>query len=971
MLSFGPFRFDAAQAVIWRDTEALRLSPKACAVLAMLVAQPGQVVSKDALLAGVWPDVAVTEAVLAVYVGELRRAFGETARAPHCIETVHRRGYRFMAPVTRDAVPHPPPALAQRVERALPLLVGRDAALAQLHARWRQALGGARQVVFVTGEPGMGKTALLDTFLGQLRADPSLWMARGQCIAHYGSGEAYLPLLDALGHLWREGPAARVLEVLQQYAPTWMEHLPAYQSAPERAARPQPGLRATPERMLRELAEALDVLTAVQPLVLVLEDLHWSDLATLDLLAWLARRRQPARLLLLGTYRPVDVIVRQHPLRALTQDLALHQLCSELPLELLNHAEVRQHLTTRYPGQMVPETLASVLYQRTEGNPLFLVTLVETLERQGSIWGTLRDVDEALRAVPQSVGGLVEQQLGQCRAAERRMLEVASVAGSTFAAAALAASVDEPLEAIEHTCSTLARQGQFLRERGLEEWPDGTVTACYSFRHVLYQQAIYGQIAPGRRRRLHQQIGQQMGAGCGTQVGERAAELAMHFEHGRDYHRAVQYVQQAAENAARRSAPHEVIALLTRGLALLATLPETPARAQQELALQVALGPALQATQGYGAPEVEKVYTRARELCQQGGDTAQFCTVLWGLYAYYLAGAELRAAVELGEQCLALAERTTDAALRMEAHRALGNTLLCQGEFASARAHLEQVRALYDPQQHCFHALAYAGDPGVACLSFIAWTLWFLGYPDQALQSSNQALTLAQALSHPYSLGFALYRAARLHQYRREGQQAFARAGACVTLSTEQGFTYLAAMGTVSRGWALAWQGQGEEGRRQIGQGLAASRATGTVRHQVYILALLAEAYQSGGQIQAGLDVVAEALAGVERTEERWYEAELHRLKGELLLHHDIPDVPQAEVCFQQALAIARRQQAKSWELRAAMSLSRMWQQQGKQTAACELLAPVYGWFTEGFDTADLQEAKTLLTALEGTHGRG
>jgi predicted ATPase/DNA-binding winged helix-turn-helix (wHTH) protein len=964
MLAFGPFRFDVAQAVVWRDTHALRLSPKACAVLQMLVAQPGQVVAKGTLLEGVWPDVAVSEAVLAVCVGELRRAFGDTARAPHFIETVHRRGYRFIAPVTRCDARHQPQALEGMGGRELPLLVGRDAELAQLHAWWRQAQGGARQVVFVTGEPGIGKTALLDTFLARLLDATPLWMARGQCIAHYGSGEAYLPILDALGHLCREIPNARVLAVLKQYAPTWWVHLPAYQSATERDALQRHMQEATPERMLREIAEALEVLTTVQPLVLLLEDLHWSDVATLDLLAWLARRRQPARLLLVGTYRPVDVIVRQHPLRATTQELALHHLCRELPLELLTPADIRQYLTTRYRGQMVPETLASVLYQRTEGNPLFLVTLVETLERQGSAGAMWRDVDAALRAVPQSVGGLVEQQLGQCSATERVMLEVASVAGVTFAAAALAASVDEPIEAIEHRCSTLARQGQFLWERGLEEWPDGTVTACYGFRHALYQQAIYGQIAPGRRWRLHQQIGHRMEAGFGAQVGERAAELAAHFEQGRDTRRAVQYVQQAAENAARRNAPHEVIALLTRGLALLATLPETPARAQQELALQMALGPALQATQGYGAPEVEKVYTRAREICQQGGDTVQVCAALWGLYAYYLAGAELRVAVELGEQCLALAERTADAALHMEAHRALGNTWLCRGEFAAARAHLEQARALYDPQQHRFHALVSAGDPGVACLSFIAWTLWFLGYPDQALQSSHQALTLAQALSHPYSLGFALYRAARLHQYRREGQRAFARAEACVSLSTEQGFTYLAAMGTVTCGWALAWQGQGEEGIRQIGQGLAVSRATGTVRHQVYILALLAEAYQRGGQIQAGLDVVVEALAGVERTEERWYAAELHRLKGELVLHHDTPDEFQAEACFTQALDIARQQQAKSWELRTATSLARLWQQQGKRIEAHALLAPVYGWFTEGLETTDLQEARALLEDL-------
>jgi predicted ATPase len=566
--------------------------------------------------------------------------------------------------------------------------------------------------------------------------------------------------------------------------------------------------------------------------------------------------------------------------------------------------------------------------------------------------------------IPAGVQQLIELQLGHLSAAEQRMLEMASVAGVEFAVASIAAGGQTSPDLPEQICATLAQQGQFLEACGLATWPDGTVSGQYRFRHAVYQQVLYRQVAEARRVQGHRRIGVRLEAGYGAHTAEIAAALALHFERGQDPQRAVRYLGQAADTAAQRYAHHEVIALLTRGLELLATLPETPARTQQELALQMALGPALQATKGYGVPEVEKVYLRARELCQQGGDTVQFFAVLWGLYAYYLVGAELQAALELGKQCLALAQRTADAALRMEAHRALGNTLLCRGEFASARAHLEQARALYDPQQHRVHAFVYAGDPGVACLSFVAWTLWFLGYPDQALQRIHQALTLAQELSHPYSLGFALNRAARLHQYRREGPQAFARAEACVTLCTEQGFTYLSAMGAVSRGWGLTWQGQGEEGIRQIGQGLAVFRATGAVLHQVYFLALLAEAYQRAGQIQAGLDVLVEALAGVERTDERWYEAELHRLQGELLLHLDIPDAPQAEACFHQALTLARRQQARSWELRAAMSLSRLWQGQGKRAAARELLEPIYGWFTEGFETADLQEARTLLEAL-------
>ena len=981
IVSFGPYQFEPHNAQLCQGKRVLPLTRKACEVLQCLVAQPGQLVTKDALFEAVWPETVVSEGVLTNCIAELRQALGDNARRPQYIATVHRRGYRFIAPLSPPAPARSPVSQAPDPASApgpsplaapLPILhpatlrlVGREAELAHLHRLYTEALRGQRHVVFVTGEAGIGKTALVETFVQGLSHEPGLWLGHGQCIEQYGAGEAYLPLLEALGRLCRGPEGERLVALLAQYAPSWLVQLPGLLSASALADLQHTLVGTTRTRMLRELSVAFDVVSAVHPLVLVLEDLHWSDPSTVEALALLARRREAARLLVLGTYRAAEVVVHNHPLATVKHELLAREQAVEVALSSLRQAAVQAYVAARVEDQGAAAALAPVVYRRTDGHPLFMVQVIDYLAQEG---GSLPATPTALgvleRALPQGLRELIEAQLGRLSAEEQQVLEVGSVAGVEFAAASVAAGLQGTDATIEAVCERLVRRGLFLDEQGLETWPDGTVSGRYGFRHALYQDVLNQRQGSGWQARLHRQMGERQEHAYGERAWKVAAELAVHFERGQDYQRAVPYLQQAADNAAQRHAHHEVIALVTKGLELLATLPETPARAQQELALQVALGTALQATQGYGAPEVEKVYTRARELCQQGGDPAQCFAVLWGLYAYYLAGAELRAALELGEQCLALAQRTADASLRMEAHRALGNILLCQGEFVPARAHLEQASALYDPQQHRFHALVYAGDPGVACRSFIAWTLWFLGYPDQALQSSHQALTLAQDLSHPYSLGFALYRAARLHQYRREGQPALARAEACVTLCTAQGFTYLAAMGTVSRGWALAWQGQGAEGIRQICQGLAVSRATGTVRHQVYVLALLAEAYQSSGQSQAGLDVVAEALAGVDATEERWYEAELHRLKGELLLRQAVPDAPQAETCFQQALAVARHQQAKSWELRAAMSLSRLWQQQGKRAAAYTLLAPLYAWFTEGFDTADLQEARALLEAL-------
>jgi predicted ATPase len=495
------------------------------------------------------------------------------------------------------------------------------------------------------------------------------------------------------------------------------------------------------------------------------------------------------------------------------------------------------------------------------------------------------------------------------------------------------------------------------------------VAGGYRFGHALYQQVLYRRVAAARRVRLHQRIGAREEVGYGAQAGARAAELAVHFEQGRDYPRAVEYLRQAAENAIQRSSHQEALTHLTQGLALLPLLPDTPERTQHELALQTSCGAAFMATRGYAAAEVEQTYARARTLCRQVGEGPQLFPVLSGLIPFYLVRAGCTIAQELAEQFLRLAQSLHDPARLLEAQTALGIIWLKRGEFSLARAHLEQGIALYDPQQH--HALAFASmNPGVFCWGFVAHVLWFLGYPDQAVKASREALTLARELSHPYSLSCALHFAAWLHAYRREARRTLKLADASILLSTEQGFAFLMAAATILRGWALAVQGHGEEGMAQIRQGMTAYRATGAELEWPYWLALLAEAYGKAGQAEEGLGRLDEALTTVYHTGEHWWEAELHRLKGDLVLQQAIPYALQAEACFQQALDVACRQQAKSLELRSAMSLSRLWQHQGKHHKAHELLAPVYGWFTEGFDTVDLQEAKALLEEL-ASHDTG
>jgi DNA-binding winged helix-turn-helix (wHTH) protein/predicted ATPase len=982
---FGPFRLDVRDERLWRGQEVLPLRHKTLGVLHALVARAGQLLTKEALFTGVWPETAVSDTVLTVAIRELRRVLGDQARRPQFIETVHGRGYRFIAPVTVEEPSPGRPQSAGKGHQSQPgafarpaFFVGREGELAQLQQWFTRALQGMRQVVFITGAAGMGKTALVDTFVAQVRATEVLWVGHGQCLAQYGPGEPYLPVLEALGHLCRGAEGAPCLALLRQYAPSWLMQMPALLSPADREALQRMAGGVTQPRMLRELTEALDQLTAECPLVLVLEDLQWSDGATLEWLTYVARRRDPARLLILGTYRPVDAMVRAHPVRTVMTELTQHQQGAELALDALSEDDVAAYCGQRLRASPPPEVLARVLHQRSHGHPLFLVTIVDALLRQGLLHEEVvgRDVSTAVMAimgaVPESLRQIIEQQLSQVSPADRSLLEVASIAGREFSAAAVAAVDNHGTEDIEARLAVLAHHGQFIRSSGLVAWPDGTVAAGYGFFHDLYRETLADRVPPSRKSRWHLEIGTRKERGYGAQAREMAAELAVHFVQGRDPYRAVQYLQYASENALQRSAHQEAVTHLTQGIVLLAQWSETPERTQQELVLQAALGPALMVIKGYTAPEVVHTYARARELCQQVGETPQLFEILMGLCVFYQERGELRTAHALAEQLLHLAERLHDPICLLWAHNTLGYTLFVMAEVVQARSHLEESLALY--QRHTLHTTGFVFGPGVDDLCILAEILFFLGYPDQALARNQEALSLARELSHPFSLAMALQYAAIMHRRRGEPQAAQALEEASTAVCREYAFAHGMAHEMVWQGWDLAQQGQAEAGLAHMRQGLETLRATGAAADWLWLLPLLATAYGNVGQAEAGLALLAEALDTIDTPGKCLEEAGLYRCKGDLLLKLDAAShcrqaggqslAAEAEACFHQSLAIARRQQTRSLELQAALSLSRLWQQQGKRQEARQLLAPIYGWFTEGFDTADLQEARLLLEEL-------
>ena len=543
--------------------------------------------------------------------------------------------------------------------------------------------------------------------------------------------------------------------------------------------------------------------------------------------------------------------------------------------------------------------------------------------------------------------------------AAKAVAQLGAVLGREFAYAVLQA-----LESLDEV-TLQARLGELVTAELLYQ-RGRPPHATYRFKHALIQDAAYTSLLKSIRQQVHRQVAEVLEAQFPETVATQPELVAHHYTEAGLTEQAIPYWQQAGQQALQRSANPEAVQHLTTALELLASLPEPPARVQQELDLQLALGPALMTTRGIAAPEVEQTYARARALCTQVGDTPQLFSTLRGLWRFYYNQGALSTAQELVEQLMRLAQRAADPVPLREAHEALGMTLFFLGDFVAARTHLEQGIAHIDPVAQRDLLLRHGEVPGVRCLAYMASTLWCLGYPTQAVQRGQEALALAQVLAHPYSLVLAQHWAATLHYHRREVSAVQTLADTLLTLAAAQGFPQYVAYGTYWRGWVLAMQGEGEAGLALLRQGLAAVVSTGNELSRPRCLLLLAEATGHVGHVEDGLRLLAEALAAIEASGQGDLMARAYRLQGELLLRQSIPDAPQAEACFQQALAIARRQQAKSWELRAAMSLSRLWQQQGKRAEARELLAPIYGWFTEGFDTADLQEAKALLAELGG-----
>ncbi|NVK42817.1 MAG: AAA family ATPase [Oceanospirillaceae bacterium] len=840
--------------------------------------------------------------------------------------------------------------------RGLAPFVGRCRELEALQRALELARAGQGQIVGVVGEPGVGKSRLFYEF--KQRSQQGYRVLETFSVSH-GKAFPYRPLIELLRNYLQIGPrdderrrreiaTGRVMTLdrdLEASLP-YLLYLLGSTEPGSPLAQMDAGVRR--QRIFDAVGQLLLRESREQPLQLIFEDLQWLDRETEAFLDDFGGRLAGHPILLLVNFRPEY----RHDWGAVSE-------YTELRLEPLGPAEAAGLLEKLLGDHPSLAALKPRILAQTGGNPFFIEEVVQTLVEEGVLGGTagryrLEKAAQDLH-IPTTVQGVLSARIDRLEPDEKSLLQKLAVIGKEFPLSLVQRVVDRPEVELRRGLSRL-QAGEFIFER--PAFPE----IEYTFKHGLTQQVAYGGLLQERRRLLHERTAEAIEALFAEHLDEHLNELAWHYGHSDNDDKAVQYLQRAGEQAAHRSAYQEAIEHLEQALQRLDALPEGAERDHRELALQIDLGPILMARIGYTAPEVSTVYNRALELSRQLGDTRQRFAVLTGLRRFYNLRGDYRTAHELAELMLSQAHDSGEIDMLLEAHSGLGSTSLFQGNFAVALQHSEEVLARYDARLHGAHGYHYGLDPGVLAHTFIAWIQSFCGEPDSARSRCRTMLALAQELAHPFSLAFALGHSAELYQFLGDVEQARRQAEAAVELSTEQGLPYWLAQSSVILGWARAQSGDCDAGIEMCRSGLEAYRAGGAELACSYLLAVLAESQLRCGHLGAAREAVGEGLELVQLHGEHYYEAELHRLNAGIEM--EAGRAREAEAAFLRALDIARQQGARSFELRAAIGLARLWVRQGRVSDACESLAPAYAAFTEGFDSADLRTARALLDEI-------
>jgi predicted ATPase len=837
-------------------------------------------------------------------------------------------------------------------------LVGRETELQLLEKTWGHVVAGHGQVVLVTGEAGIGKSRLVKALTEHASAQQA-WFTHCQCSPFY-QHTAFYPLIDLLERIVlrfdRQDSLAQKLTKLEGFLVEsglpLAETVPLFcslLSIPLGAEYVSPDMPAEQQKLLtmRALMTIPFRRAEKQPVMLIVEDLHWIDPTTLDYLNMLVEAIPTAPILAVFTCRPDFDPPWTDGLNVTLLDIK--RLPSDAAAELSHQVA---------HGKSLPAHVLSEVVTKTDGVPLFIEELTKMLLESGLLEERPDHYVLTGQIPPLAIPNTLQDSL------MARLDRLAPVKGLAQLSATLGREFSYPLlQAVSPWDEDTLRQGleqlvaaEFLYEEGMP--PQST----YRFKHALVQESAYQSLLKSTRQHHHQRIADTLASRFPEIVDTRPELLAHHYTEAGLTEQAIPYWEAAGRRALQRFANHEAANHATRGLELLATLPETPRRARRELSLRLVLGPSLSFVEG--PQSVEHIYARARELAREVGSTPELFPALSGLAYAQIVRGHLREARALAKEFLELAAPQQDSLVLAAGNSMVAYAAWWQGDFIDVRNHSRQGLTLYNPDQHRAGIAAYNQNPGIICGYLTALCNWVLGYPTQASLAMEQTLAHAKELQHPYSIGLTLLFSAQLFQLRREPGPARARAEEAIAVSVEHGLHAVELWCLLPRGWASVQKGDAPAGIADIREAMDRRRVLGIGAVWPWFLALLADAQGALGQFEDAFRALDEALQWVRQNDERLYVAEVHRIKGELLLRQASAHAVQAERCFEEALALARREQAKSWELRAAMSLARLWQQKGRREDAHELLTPIYGWFTEGFDTADLKDAKALLEQL-------
>jgi len=844
--------------------------------------------------------------------------------------------------------------------------VGRDGPLAALHDAYDRVRAGTSMMIGVTGEAGIGKSSVLEEFLGQLALAPDRpIITRARCSENLAGAEAYLPVLEALDGLrTRSGTNA----LLRTVAPTWAAQL-LWQSTTDlsdesREAAPA----ASQERMKRELSSLLRDVSRGAPLVWYIDDLHWADVSTIDLLNFLAGRFTDMRVLLITCFRPTDMALSKHPFLSIRGDLQSKGLYEEIELGFLKRTDVERYLSQQFPGNTFPGSFIDAIHRRTEGSPLFMVDLLRYLKDTGGIeeqdgtWTVARELPDAPGELPASVRGMIARKIERLDSVDRKLLLAASVQGQEFDSTLVSEAIDMDAGEVEERLEELERVHVFVTRGDEHEYPDRALTVRYRFVHVLYQNVLHGSLQPTRRVSLSGRTAAALAAHHGADATPVAARLAVLFEAAREFAAAAQYFFVAAQRAVSLFGFREALSLTERGLAGLSALPDDPQRQQLELGLQMIHGLAIRSVKGWAAPELELTFARARQLCQQLDDPPALFPVLWNLTFFHMIRGNIATVQEQLTTLMAQARASDESAFLMAADHVAGVTSEFAGDVVQSHELLEEARRLHDPARHVAYNAMFGIDPGMVARAMSSRPLWALGYPDQALERSRETIALGRSQRQPVTLVFAMIVSEGIHVYRGEAAEAIALGDDTIALCREYEFPQEAEWARTFQGAAYSQMGRLDDGVRQLRASLDALVALRSGLVRTMWLSLLAEALLRVNQVDEALAVIDEGYEHAARTLEHGFQHELHRLRGECF--RSTGRLGEAQAAFEQALEHARSRSAKSFELRAATALARLLGETGRGAEGRALLAPVLDWFTEGLGTADLVAARTLLSTL-------